>query len=549
MRIPQLVGLGLLCTALATPVFATDLTATGDTYTQGSSPTANFGSSGITAVAVDRVTLIQFDPAAVAQSSGAQALLKIKVLVTKNFNDGVTAHLVTSAWSEKTVTEKTLPSIASAVLDQKTITAANKGQVVSFDVTGALAGWRSNPGTNFGIALVAGSPIPNLELGSREGGSPAILSLGGVVADNDVTVAVSGGDYPDPQTAANNAFDGDKWCVSAQPPAKPCTIHVKAGIYPHGGVTLPPGLALIGEERGSTILIGNLGSSGLVSDLTIQGSVSLLSAQGAGITNIEFDRVSINSRDLPEDVIGPTNAGVRFTLKDSDITVINSVRKLPIFLFDCESGGCVSIKLVHCRITMSSQSDIDTLGFVYAQDEPQSLDIEDSSISISGPGAVGILSSGEGLDVTVSGGQMTVVSTDPRLAALAIKGDQGGDSLQVLNATINGGIDWQDSGSVTLDGAAVDRLGVGTPNFGGIVPVSILRSVVNSLGVGSATLDVESSVVGTLGLSGSKGTLSSSQVTGTLTLGPDDKGTPSSATCNRVFDGQLKLLPPTCVSH
>src|SRR5262249_16169353 len=151
------------------------------------SATSNFGSSGITAVAVDRTTLIQFDPTAIAQSSGANATLKIKVLLAKNGTDGVSARAVTSPWNEKTLTARTMPSISANVLDSKTITSANQGQVVTFDVSGALAGWRANPAANFGIALVPASPAPNLQLGSREGGSPAVLALGGVAQKNNVT--------------------------------------------------------------------------------------------------------------------------------------------------------------------------------------------------------------------------------------------------------------------------------------------------------------------------------------------------------------------------
>ena len=46
-RLSTLVGAGLLCAALSTPSLADDISVTGDTYTQADSPTANFGSSGI----------------------------------------------------------------------------------------------------------------------------------------------------------------------------------------------------------------------------------------------------------------------------------------------------------------------------------------------------------------------------------------------------------------------------------------------------------------------------------------------------------------------
>jgi hypothetical protein len=126
---------GLLCSGLMTPLLAADLTTTADTYIQSDS-TTNFGSNGITAVAVGRTTLIQFDPTAIAQSSGGKATLKIKVLLAKNFTDGVSALVITSPWNEHAVTARTLPSISANVLDSKIISATNQGQVVTFNVTG-----------------------------------------------------------------------------------------------------------------------------------------------------------------------------------------------------------------------------------------------------------------------------------------------------------------------------------------------------------------------------------------------------------------------------
>jgi len=547
MRFSRLLGIGFIVATFIARASAADLTTTGDTYTQSDSPNSNFGASGITAVAVNRITLIQFDPTAIVQSSGSKATLKIRILVAKNSMNGVSARAITSAWSEKNVTAKTLPSIATTALDQKIITAANQGQVVSFDVSGALSSWRNNPAANFGIALVPDSPTPNLELGSREGGSPAILSLGGVAADNDVTVAISGGDYADAQTAANNAFAGDKWCVSPQLPAKPCTIHVKAGFYPNG-VSLPAGLALIGEDRASTILVGGIDLiNGLVSDITIQGGVT-----SDGIGSIEMDRVSIITRDQPE--IIDLNHGVGdITFMDSDITSINTLPNVPSFTFDC-GEGCQSIKLVHCRISTITQGESE--GFVFTNDLGRSIDLEDTSMFISGTQETHVISSGsQGLKVSIVGGQLTSVSSGKNVDSSAISGVEGGESLEVIDATINGGIFWSDSGSVTLAGATVNGgLFAGQPTSADnhtSLPVSVVGTVISGgAGLGEAALDLQSStILGDLNLSGSKGALSSSQVTGKISLFTDPGRAPPTATCNRVFDGKLALLPANCVSH
>ena len=112
MRLFTLLGAGLLCAALTAPVLANDISAIADAYTQTDSPNANFGLSGITAVAVGRITLLQFNAAAIAQTTGSRATLNIRVVLAKNSSDGVSARLITSPWNEKTVTAKTLPSIA-----------------------------------------------------------------------------------------------------------------------------------------------------------------------------------------------------------------------------------------------------------------------------------------------------------------------------------------------------------------------------------------------------------------------------------------------------
>src|SRR5262249_7527862 len=111
----------LLGATLAPPALATDLTAIADTYIQSDSPTSNFGSNAITAVASNRITLIRFDAAQIAQSSGTRATLKIKLLLAKNSQDGVSARLVSGAWDEKSVTAKTLPPISTAALDGQVI--------------------------------------------------------------------------------------------------------------------------------------------------------------------------------------------------------------------------------------------------------------------------------------------------------------------------------------------------------------------------------------------------------------------------------------------
>jgi hypothetical protein len=540
LRASRAISLWLIGTALAGPAMAVDLTTTADTYTQSDSPTSNFGSSGITAVAVDRTTLIQFDPAAIAQSSGAHATLKIKVLLAKNATDGVTARLVTSPWNEKTVTARTMPTISPNILDGKTITTANQGQVVTFDVSGTLANWRANPAANFGIALVPASPNPNLQLGSREGGSPAVLTLGGVAQKNSVTVAVSGGDYPDPQTAATNAFAGDKWCVSPQP-SSPCTIHVSEGIYPNGSVTLPSHVALVGASKGSTILVGTLSAgNSLISDLTIEGTFQ--STQDTG--TLEFDRFSLRSHNNVEIFSLHSGAGT-VVMTDSDVTAdMDKAADLPIFGFNCDTA-CEHIKVVRSRITLigvtGNRGGVE--GFTFSSDAGQQLELEDTSIFVSNGFAIHTTSDGN--SVTITGGQISASGA----GSGAIDGNTVG-SLTIINATINGGISWVDGSSVVVDGSVINGgLFAGHSSIGSALPVTVTHSSLDGIGVSDATFKLDESVVsGIVALDSSTGTLTSDHISGQLTLTAFG-GVPSKATCTRVFDSQLKQLPANCVKQ
>jgi hypothetical protein len=533
LGVSRLLSLWLFGSALAGSAMAVDLTATGDAYTQSASPTSNFGSSGVTAVAVDRTTLIQFDPVAVAQSSGAHATLKVKVLLAKNGTDGVTARLVTAPWNEKTVTAQTMPTISPNILDGKVITTTNQGQVVTFDVSGALANWRANPAANFGIALVPASPTPNLQLGAREGGSPAVLTLGGFSQKNNVTVAVSGGDYPDPQTAVDNAFAGDKWCV--MPPfTDVCTIHVNEGIYPKGSVTLPPRMALVGASRGSTILVGTVAAgNSVISDLTIDGTFKSTFDDG----QIELDRISLRSHNNVE-ILELGNGSGSVIMTDSDVTAdMDDKTDLPIFGFDCDVR-CQLIRVVRSRITFigSAGPRGGVAGFTFASDAGQRLELEDTFIHVV-----------NGLAIQTTSDFNSVIITGGGISG-GIDGN-GVGSLTVTNATIDGGISWVDAGSIAIDSAAIQGgLTVGPDFFGPGGPMTVTHSSLGAMAVANRTFKLDESIVtGDVTLDNSTGTLTSDHIGGQLTLTASHG--PSKATCTRVFDSKLQLLPPNCVKQ
>ncbi|MEP7243315.1 MAG: hypothetical protein ABI885_06465 [Gammaproteobacteria bacterium] len=457
-------------------------------------------------------------------------------------------------WNESTVTATTLPPISGTVLDQKTITSANQGQVVTFNVSAALAGWRNNPAANFGIALVQIAPTPNLQLGSREGGAPAVLSIAGPAADNDVKVAPSGGDYTDPGSAANNALTGDKWCTSQTP--GDCKIHVAAGVY-RGGFTLPPGISLIGEEKGATILVGGLVAGGsLISDLTVIAPAGpALSFNSSGPATVpRLERISARGGSP-----GVALSGAGAMIVDSEI-VSSTTGSVSALALDCEEGG--STHITRSRIVAIAAGDF-AQGFSF-QSDGSALQVEDSTVSIWGKVSALAFNTSDEFAAPTQFVRTTIDVSSP--------GHAGGFSgeapaLQLIDSQLNvqggGGaaaINWI-GGAVLLDGSSIHVDGTGidhAPSFivGTNNPITLLRSQVQATAAAvllthdpgpspSRTVGIESSVVSgapSVAVTGGVVNVSSSQLSGALQF----QGV--TASCVASFDASLAPLPAHCTA-
>jgi hypothetical protein len=170
--------LALSTVLITSETVATTLTATADTYVDQALPTSNYGSSGIVAVSGTRTALIRFDPALVASSHGNVAVLSLRIIAAKNFTDGISIRLVQGPWSEKTVTARTAPVLSTTALDSFVVSHSDQGATVQLDLSSALPAWRHSPSTNYGIAITASAPAPNLQLGARELKTAATLDIG-----------------------------------------------------------------------------------------------------------------------------------------------------------------------------------------------------------------------------------------------------------------------------------------------------------------------------------------------------------------------------------
>jgi hypothetical protein len=175
----------LLMAGVCATAHATDITTSGDTYIDTALPNANYGSNGIIAVSGTRIALVKFDTATIKRTPGREALLTLKISLSKLASNGIGVYLIRGPWDEKTVTANTMPPLTEFRLDLRQLITRDFSSVV-FDVSGALAAWRADPSQNFGIALKAlPSPTANVQLGARELKNGAVLSISGATADSE----------------------------------------------------------------------------------------------------------------------------------------------------------------------------------------------------------------------------------------------------------------------------------------------------------------------------------------------------------------------------
>jgi hypothetical protein len=146
------------------------ITPSDDAYTLTSSPTKNFGTATTLEVGSSgATTFVRFDlsgiPSSVTGSMVAKGTLKIfvgTVATAGSFN----VDLVTSSWSEKTITANSEPTLGGAIASAIPVTTSDKDQYILVDVTAAVVDWL-NGTANDGIALVPDGTV-SFALNSKE---------------------------------------------------------------------------------------------------------------------------------------------------------------------------------------------------------------------------------------------------------------------------------------------------------------------------------------------------------------------------------------------
>ena len=159
----------LLAGSIFLPVLsAVDAPVVGDAYVASASPGTNFGSATSLIIAPGNAGLVQFDLSAVpAGATVAKAYLR--VFVNKiTTGGGLDVAVVTSSWSESTVTFGTAPTSAAPFVSNLPLTVNNV--FLFIDVTAQVNAWLASPATNHGLRITpsVAQPATSAQLDTRE---------------------------------------------------------------------------------------------------------------------------------------------------------------------------------------------------------------------------------------------------------------------------------------------------------------------------------------------------------------------------------------------
>jgi hypothetical protein len=147
----------LLTLIIAGSCASAQMTPSDDSYTLTNQPATNFGAKNTMLVESSGATsFVRFDlsgiPSSVTGSMVAKGTLKIfvgTVTTVGSFN----VDLVTSSWSENTITANSEPTLGTAIASAIPVATADKDQYILINVTTAVVDWL-NGTPNDGLALV-----------------------------------------------------------------------------------------------------------------------------------------------------------------------------------------------------------------------------------------------------------------------------------------------------------------------------------------------------------------------------------------------------------
>lgn len=155
LRSRVVVWVGLMVSSAT--AWATQATLVADAHVNRALPGVNSGAISNLNVGGGYTALVQFDlgvlPAGTTAAQVSRAVLR--VYCNRADTPGlVSVQPVGASWGEYSVTYQTLPTLGAAV---QVVQVAQAGTYVAVDVTALVQGWVTTPGTNFGMALTAGT--------------------------------------------------------------------------------------------------------------------------------------------------------------------------------------------------------------------------------------------------------------------------------------------------------------------------------------------------------------------------------------------------------
>jgi hypothetical protein len=183
-RIFLLGAVAAILSAAALPAFAVEATLVADAHVNSALPGVNSGAISNLNVGAGYTALLQFDLSTLPTGTTAGQVSRAMLRLYCNRVDTaglVSVQAVGGTWGEYSVTYATLPSLGNAV---QVAQVNQAGAYVTVDVTTLVQGWISAPGTNYGLALTAGTAA--VQFDSKEN------DLTGHAAVLDVALATSG---------------------------------------------------------------------------------------------------------------------------------------------------------------------------------------------------------------------------------------------------------------------------------------------------------------------------------------------------------------------
>lgn len=133
-----------------------------DTFVTSSSPYLNFGNLPNLNVAPGSLALLSFDLLLPAGTSASQVTKATLLLYVNRVGTAghVEAQPVLSTWDETSATWANAP-VTGGFGSGISFAVSTAQQTIAVDVTSIVKGWVTNPGSNFGLALVPSAATPN----------------------------------------------------------------------------------------------------------------------------------------------------------------------------------------------------------------------------------------------------------------------------------------------------------------------------------------------------------------------------------------------------